>query len=414
MSVGQYLHSIDLGTTKTNSTIVEIDEDGKLQVVGFASVPSVGLRDSMVINMEKTTASIREAVKKSEKMAGIEVEDAIVGIAGTHIQSFDNCGMVTISRERGGVGASNVITPNDIDRVLDDAREIAMPADMRILHLIDKEYIIDGLSGITEPLGLTGRRLEVKVHVITGALSAIQNLENCVLNAGVEVRDLVVESIASGFGVLTEDEKSQGVVLVDLGGGTGDMAIYLDGSLHATAEIKYAGASITNDIATMFKIPHDLAEKIKCESGGVKIPDEKSSLIPVKREDDDEFYIHPGDLNKIIQARMTEILEMVNRKIRNFDNYHRLTKVVLTGGCSKLRNVKNLARQIFDLSVRIGSPKGLLGMESKISDPSCATGVGLILYEMKNQPGLNIGIEPKTYFSRVKKNLSNILHWLTH
>lgn len=415
MKHGRYYHSLDIGTTKINSTIVEQEFEGKLRLVGIASAKSLGLRNSLIINIDKTTAAIIDVVERSQKMAGFNIDHAIVGIAGDHIQSINNQGMVSISKDRNTQEQANIITPNDIDRVLEDAQSIAMPVDRKIIHLIDQEYTVDGVGGIREPMGLTGRRLEVEVHLITGAKTAIRNLNTCLHNANLEVEDIVVESIASACGVLTEDERSDGVLMMDIGGGTVDYGVFKNNSVKLASQHKYAGSIVTKDIATMFKLPEKIAENLKLNYSNLKKPDNKSQdLIKIEILTEDEpFLIHPIDLNMVIRARMEEIFELTMRELRKHELLNELKSVVLTGGGSSLEGLPGLATEMFNIPARIGLPSGIEEMTDDLKNPSCATSVGLIHYAVNNSY-MSHYKDDRKYFSRVKENIGSIINWLTN
>lgn len=413
MGLLKYYHGIDVGTTKTSSTIVEWDGEGLPLVIGFASVPTLGLRNSLVIDMERTTVAIRTATEKSQKMAGVQVNSAYVGIAGDHIKSSDNRGMVSIARERSSTGKSSAITQSDKDRVLDDARGIAMPMDKQILHVIEQGYKVDDQTGITEPIGLSCRRLEVDVHIITGSVTAIRNLERCVRNAGLQVRELVLESIASGHAVLTQDEMDQGVVLIDIGGGTCDVSMYWDGSLRFIDEFRYAGVAVTKDIANMFNIPSQTAENVKINHGTVISPNGNRELIPVEMyEAGDTRYVHPADLYNVVNARMYEIFEILRRRLQRFEHYDRICGIVLTGGGSLLTGAKLLAERVFEIPARIGVPKGFSGMEETLRTPVCATAVGIIKYAIANESRRSHAENIEFTFHNVLNKIRLAANWL--
>jgi len=413
MAASRYFHSVDIGTTKTNSTIVEVDEDGNLHVVGFATVPSFGLRNSLVISMEKATSAIYNAAYKSQMMAGVKVKDVIIGIAGEHIKSFNNKGMISVSKDRNSYGSSSAVTPNDINRVIEDAKAVTMPVEFKILDAIAQEYTVDDLSDIKNPLGLTCRHLEAEVHVITGAITIIKNIQHCVRKAGLEIRELVPESIASGYAVLTEDEMNQGVVLIDIGGGTCGVGLYYKGSIRCTMEMKYAGAFVTDYISELFRIPFRIAEKIKINYGSVLSTNGDSDEIPVDMLDNNgSYYIDSNDLNLVIYARMKDIFERILYRIRHEDCFEQLTKVVITGGGSQLKDVRLLAENIFKLPARIGIPRGIKGMEEKINNPACATGIGLILWSASKQSMNRFNNSEALSLKRIITSLKKFFTWI--
>lgn len=392
MSVEDTLVGVDLGTTKISAIIAEVGEDDNIQVVGVGKTSSQGMRRGVVVNIDKTTEAISIAIDQAEQMAGVKVREVYVGIAGDHIRSINSRGVIAISRGHT-VSRSNVITQSDVDRVIEAARAVALPMDREVLHVLPQEFAVDDEAGIREPVGMTGLRLEADVHIITGAIASAQNIYRCVRNADVGLRGLVLEPLASSLAVLNEDEKDLGVALIDLGGGTTDIAVFYDGSIRHTSVISLGGNNVTRDIATVLGIPIEQAEKIKIENGGLYPPVGKSEPIIVENIGDrKEREVDPAVLNEIIRARMEEIFEMVLRELKRVDCMKLLASgVVITGGGSQLRDTVLLGEEILRKPVRSGVPRGLHGLAETVHNPAYATGVGLILYGIQNEgePGFN-------------------------
>ncbi len=390
MAATETYTSIDVGTTKTCVTIAEIVEDGDIQVVGVGCAPSKGMRRGVVVNIDKATEVIVDALDLAEQMAGVKVRHAYVGIAGEHIRSLNSRGNITVSRG-DTIGRSSVISDKDVDRVLDAARALALPIDRDVIHVLPQEFTIDDESGIRKPEGMTGLRLEAYVHVITAANAAVQNITRCVENAGVEVIDVILEPLASAHAVLSEDEKEYGVALLDMGGGTTDIAVYYNGSIRHSSVISLGGSMVTRDVAYVLGIPRETAEKLKVEKGGIYQPLVDTSQITVDNNgNQSNTEINPAQLNAIICARMEEIFEMALRELRRVDCLGLLASgVVLTGGASQLRGAALLAKEIFQRPVRIGKPRGMNGPSEAVYDPSRATGIGLILYALNGDNGIS-------------------------
>jgi len=404
MAVTDTVVGIDLGTTKISAIIAEVDPEGEAQVVGVGNTPSRGMRRGVVVNIDKTTEAISLAVNQAEQMAGIKVRDVYVGIAGDHIRSINSRGVIAVSRGRGGVGTS-VIKQHDVERVIEAARAVALPMDREVLHVLPQEFSVDDETGIHEPVGMTGLRLEADVHIITGAIASAQNIYRCVRNAGIGLRGLVLEPLASSYSVLTEDEKELGVALLDLGGGTTDIAVFFDGSIRHTSVIGLGGINVTRDIAAVLGIPIDEAEKLKLERGDVFPPLGDTTRIEVESMADGKVHkIDPAELNEVIRARMEEIFEMVLRELKRVDCLGLLAAgLVITGGSSQLRGAAMLAEEIFRKSVRTGVPKGLHGLAETVHNPAYATGVGLIQYGMSHMDETGFNGDDTAVFRKILK-----------
>ncbi|MFQ6014366.1 MAG: cell division protein FtsA [Anaerolineae bacterium] len=375
--------AIDVGTTKVCTLVGEITEQGRLRIVGVGVAPARGMRKGMVVNVEEATASIAASVEKAERISGYEIEGAFVGVAGEHIKCMNSRGVVAISRRDGG------ITQNDIDRATDAARAIAIPHNREIVHIIPRAYTVDDVDGVRDPLGMQAFRLEVETHIVTAAVPSLHNLVKCVNQAGVEVNELILESLASGEAVLTEPEREAGVVLVDVGGGTTDVAIFIDDSICYSLVLPVGGNHLTNDIAVGLRTPFSAAEEIKIKYGHA-LPTEVSRGETVDATVFGEYGRRPisrQKLAEIIQARAEEILDLILMEIKR-SGYDGLLPagLVLTGGTSALSGFKDLGREVLQLPVRVGAPHDLEGLIETISSPAYATSVGLLLWSLRRAP----------------------------
>jgi cell division protein FtsA len=371
--------SIDVGTTKICVLVGELDRDGKLNIVGVGTCPSQGLRRGVVVNIEETVTSIAAALDRAERLSGKKITTAYVGIAGSHIASENSKGFVAISP------SNRDIVQNDISRAIEVARAIAIPANREVIHVIPRGYVVDGQEGIKNPIGMSGFRLEVETHIITGAVSSIHNLIKCVHKARVEIEDLVLEPLASSEAVLADGETDLGVALVDIGGGTTDIAVFSNGAIWQTVVLPIGGNLITSDIAIGLRLPFGVAEELKvtyghCDPSTIS-DDEMIDLSQFMPDCDD--LVPRKLLAEIIQARVEELFEMVHEEIRK-SGYDGLLPagLVLTGGTAELPGILGLAGQILDLPARIGSPLGLHGLADSISRPSYATAVGLLQWAL--------------------------------
>ena len=376
MSKENIIVGLDIGTTKIGCIIAEMSGDRNVKIVGVGTARSEGLRRGVVVNLEKTVVSIGRAVEEAELMAGVEVRNVYAGIAGDHIRSINSHGVIAVSR--GGVE----ITRSDIARVVDAAKAVAIPMDREILHILPQEFTVDDQKGIKDPSGMAGVRLEVDVHIVTGAVSSAQNLIKAIQKAGYQVRDLVLEPLASAHGVLTEDERELGVALVDIGGGTTDIALYNEGAIRHTAVIGLAGNSVTNDLAIGLRTPARDAERIKERYGAAmsRFVEDEEVVVP-RVAGQGERKVSRRVIADMIQPRMEEILSLVRDDIRKTKWFDRIPAgIVLTGGASALPGTAELAERLFDLPVRIGYPIGVSGLTDSVDDPRFATGVGLVLY----------------------------------
>lgn len=374
---------LDIGTTKICTIIGEIN-DNEINIIGVGNSPSTGLNKGVVVNIESTVESIKKAVDDASRMAGVEVGTAYAGIAGGHIKGINSHGVIAVS------GSSKEVTQEDVDRVIDAAKAVAIPMDREVIHVIPQEFIVDHQDGIKDPVGMSGIRLEAKVHIVTAAVTSAQNIVKCVERAGYYVEDIVLQPLASSEAVLTEDEKELGVVLVDIGGGTTDIVIYSEGGIRHTAVLAIGGNFVTNDIAIGLRTPTADAEEIKKKYGCAMsslIGQEEIKVAGVGGRA--ERSIPRRTLAEVIQPRIEEIFELVCQEIKNsgFDNRNKIAAgVVVTGGTAIMAGISELAEKILSASVRIGVPKGISGLVDVVSSPIYATGVGLVLYGVKNMP----------------------------
>jgi len=371
---------LDIGTSKVAAIVATVNAEEGVEVIGIGSHPSKGIKKGVVVNIESTVQSIQRAIEEAELMAGCQIDAVFAGIAGSHIRSLNSHGIVAI-RDRE-------VTQADIDRVIDAARAVAIPADQRMLHILPQEFIIDEQEGIREPIGMSGVRLEAKVHMVTGSVSAAQNIIKCVRRCGLDVDDIILEQLASSQAVLTDDEKELGVCLVDIGGGTTDIAVFADGAIRHTAVIPIAGDQITNDIAVALRTPTQYAEEIKkkyaCALTQLASPDESIEVPSVG--DRPPRRLARQTLAEVIEPRYEELLMLVQSELRRsgFEDMC-AAGVVLTGGCAKMEGVIDLAEEVFHVPVRIGLPLHITGLVDVVRNPIYATGVGLLLYGIKHQ-----------------------------
>jgi cell division protein FtsA len=370
---------LDIGTSKVVALVGEVTADGNIEVIGVGSQPSRGLKKGVVVNIESTVQSIQRAVEEAELMAGCQIHSVFAGIAGSHVRSLNSHGVVAI-RDRE-------VSHSDVEHVIDAARAVAIPADQKILHVLPQDYVIDGQEGIRDPIGMSGVRLEAKVHIVTGAESAAQNIEKCIQRCGLEVDDIVLEQLASSFAVLTEDERELGVCLVDIGGGTTDLAVFTGGAIRHTAVIPIAGDQVTNDIAVSMRTPTQYAEDIKikyaCALSQLANPDETIEVPSVG--DRPPRRLARQTLAEIVEPRYEELFALVRDELRRAGLEEAVaTGIVLTGGSSKMEGAVELAEEVFHMPVRLGIPQYVSGLVDVVSNPIHATGVGLLLYAKSN------------------------------
>jgi cell division protein FtsA len=392
---------LDIGTSKVVAIVGEVRPDGAINIVGLGSHPSRGLKKGVVVNIESTVQSIQRAVEEAELMAGCQIHSVYAGIAGSHIRSLNSHGIVAI-RDRE-------VASSDVDRVIDAARAVAIPADQKVLHVLPQEFVIDNQEGIQEPVGMSGVRLEAKVHLVTGAVSAAQNIVKCVKRCGLEVDDIILEQLASSYAVLTDDEKDLGVCLVDIGGGTTDIAVFTEGSIRHTAVIPIAGDQVTNDIAVALRTPTQHAEEIKmkyaCALTQLAMADETIEVPSVGERAPRR--LARQTLAEVVEPRYEELLNLVQAELRRSGFEDLIAAgVVMTGGSSKMEGVIELAEEIFHAPVRLGVPQYVTGLVDVVRNPIYATGVGLLLFGHKHRNhqrlGVTVGAEGMSVWERMK------------
>jgi len=397
---GEIIVGLDIGTTKICAVVGELQPDG-IEIVGIGSHPSEGLRKGVVINIERTVNSIKEAIEEAETMAGCEISSVYAGIAGGHIKGFNSHGVIALKERE--------VTKNDIDRVIEAASAVAIPMDREVIHILTQEFIIDEQDGITDPLGMSGVRMEAKIHIVTGAVTSAQNIIKCANRAGLDVCDIVLESLASSEAVLSDEERNLGVALVDFGGGTTDMAVFSRGSIKHTSVLTLGGDNLTYDIAIGLRTPRIEAEKIKIKYGCAM-----SSMIGK-----DETIEVPGVggrkprvlsrqiLGEILEPRVEEIFTLIHNDVLR-SGYDDLINsgVVITGGSAELPGVTEMAEQVFNAPSRAGYPEGIRGLVEVVNKPMYATAVGLVLYGAKRtKEGKKFRIRDTNIFGRVMERM---------
>jgi cell division protein FtsA len=372
---------LDIGTSKVACIVAQTRSGGReAEIIGVGQHPSRGLKKGVVVDIESTVQALTRAVQEAELMAGVQIHGAVVGIAGGHIRGYNSHGIVAIKNKE--------VSSDDVGRVMDAARAIVIPQDQNVIHILPQEFMIDSQEGVREPIGMSGVRLEARVHIVTGAVSAAQNITKCVERCGLQVQDLVLEQLASADAVLTQDEKELGVCLVDIGGGTTDIAIFRDGAIRHTAVIPIAGDQVTNDIALGLRTPPVEAEQIKklygCALGDLIEQDDEIPVPSVGTRP--PRTISRRILGDIIEPRIKELFELIQAELRR-TGYEDMVAagVVITGGSSKLEGMAELAEEILHLPVRVGEPMHIGGMEQVVRNPIHATGVGLVMYGLHNQ-----------------------------
>ena len=388
---------LDIGTTKVCAIIGEPDPQSReLKVLGLGSTPSKGLKRGMVIDIDDTVDSIREAVSKAEEQAEVTVKDVFIGLAGEHVTSYNTSGIVEVTNPLRGV------TRTDVSRAIEKAKQLTTPFDREIIHCIPQEFICDSQAAVRNPLGMSCSRLEARMHIVTGAITAAQNLIRCVQQAGLKVKGLLLQSLASSLAILTEEEQDLGVLLIDMGGGTTDIAVFQNKCVRFSSAIPFAGDNITNDIKIGARIPPYDAENIKKKYGSALAsaidPDE---TVEIKsRMTNEKIEINRRFMAEIIQSRLEEIFFLAKDRLKKKELLDQIVSgAVLTGGSALLEDITDLAEKILEMPVRIGSPRGLKGISSAVASPIYATGIGLVLYGNSNN-----------HFSRPRPK--NLFTWL--
>ena len=400
---------LDIGTTKVCAVVASINEAGKINILGVGRSMSDGLTRGVVTNIDKTVRSIQSAIAEAETQSGIKIQSVIVGIAGEHIQSFQSRGVIAIS------GAEREIQPADVARLIEDTKRVALPSDRKIIHVIPQEFIIDGQDGVFDPVGMAGVRLEANVHIITGLVTAAQNIVRCVQRANLHVRDMVLEPLASSYAVLEEEEKEVGVALLDVGGGTTDMAVFEDRTIRHTAVIPVAGNQVTNDIRKGLGVLTEQAEKLKCVHGfalAAAVVDDEPIVIP-GIGGRPPLEIDKRLLAQIIQPRMEEIFEIAALEIkRSGYSRHLSAGAVITGGGALIKGVAELAQEILGMPVKIGIPGGFsAGLVREIENPIYSTCVGLVLHGLHSQDATAFQPEAAKQDGSVRKIFTRMKSW---
>jgi len=403
LSGGNMIVGLDIGTSKVVAIVGEINPEGGLNIVGIGRHKSRGLKKGTVVNIESTVQSIQRAVEEAELMAGCQIHSVYAGIAGSHVRSMNSHGIVAIRDKE--------VYPADIERVIDAAQAVAIPADQKVLHILPQEYIIDSQEGVKEPLGMSGVRLEAKVHLVTCATNAAQNIEKCIKRCGLETDEIILEQLASSYSVLTEDEKELGVCLVDIGGGTTDIAIFTEGAIRHTGVIPIAGDQVTNDIAMALRTPTEHAEELKikyaCALSPMASADDMIKVPSVGERPPRE--LSRQALADVVEPRYDELFHLIQSEIRQSGYEDMLAAgMVFTGGTSKMEGVAELAEEIFHMPVRIGMPVDVNGLVDIVRNPTYSTAVGLLLYGMKQsqeregnvvrEPGITLLDRVKSFF----------------
>jgi cell division protein FtsA len=381
-SESKMITSLDIGTSKVVAIVGELDSSNQLQIVGIGSQPSRGLKRGVVVDIEATMNSIRRAIEEAELMAGCSIHSVYTGIAGKHISSLNSHGIVAIKDRE--------VTRGDIERVIDAAKAVAISADRRILHVLPQEFVVDDQGGIKEPIGMSGVRLEAKVHMVTGANSASQNVAKCIRRCGLEVEDVVLEPLAASYAVLTEDEKELGVCMVDIGGGTTDIAVFTEGAIRHTAVIPIAGDQVTNDIAVALRTPTQHAEDIKIRYGCAlaQLSQEEETIEVPSVGERPPRRLSRANLADVIEPRYEELLQLIQAELMDSGYASSIAAgVVLTGGSSRMEGVTELAEEIFHAPVRLGISKNITGLIDTVQNPAFSTGIGLLIYAALNREG---------------------------
>src|SRR5574341_1425 len=399
-----YICGLDIGTTKICALIAEVDERHQIKIIGMGNAPSDGLRRGVVINLDRTVQSILRAKEEAERMAGVEIKSVYAGIAGDHIRSVNGRGVIAVS------GEDHIISAEDKRRVIDAAKAVALPFDREIIHILPQEFIVDDQRGIDDPVGMSGVRLEAEVHIVTGAVTSAQNICRCIERAGMGVHDLVLEPLASSYSTLTDDEKNLGVMVLDIGGGTTDIAMFYEGCIRHTAIVGLGGKNITNDMAHGLRTPLEQAELIKVTHGSaIHTEHEREEIVDVPGVGGRApRKISRNVLVDIIQPRIEEILSLALNEIKKSDYVHLMTSgAVITGGCAMLPGMADLAEEIFNIPVKLGTPNSVKSVTNDVYRPNHATGVGLVLYGFHNKSQIDhLLVESETHlFDKIAERM---------
>ncbi len=395
---------LDIGSTKICVVVAEVEDDGTPKITGLGSSPSQGLKRGVVINVEKTVQSIRTAIEEAQEMSGTRIGAVYAGIAGDHIRSVNTRAVVAVS------GPDNEITANDEERAIEAAKAVSIPMDREIVHVLPQSFVVDDQPGVKDPIGMSGVRLQADVHIVTGAVTSAQNICKSIRRAGVEVVDLVLDPIASSYAVLTPDEEEMGVALVDVGGGTTDLAVFYDGAIRHTAVVGLGGTNVTNDMAIGLRTPWEQAETLKQKNGcalqSLVRPNDMVDVPGVAGRP--ARTVSRAKMAAIIEARMEEIFGHIDQEIRRTEYVDLLgAGIVLTGGGSMLHGCSELAKEIFDMPITIGKPRGIAGRANAVSEPLYATAIGLVQFGLYHQNGNFISDGGNSIFGRMKNWVQN-------
>jgi len=391
---------LDIGTSKVVAIVGEVAPDNQIEIVGIGYHPSRGLKKGVVVNIESTVQSIQRAVDEAEQMAGCQIHSIFTGIAGSHIRSLNSHGMAPIKEKE--------VMPEDVERVIDSARAVAIPADQKILHILPQEFIIDNQEGIREPVGMSGVRLEARVHMVTGAVSAAQNIVKCVGRCGLEVDDVILQQLASSRAVLTDDEKELGVCLVDIGGGTTDIAVFTSGAISHSAVIPIAGDQVTNDIAVALRTPTQHAEtlKIKYACCLTQLANADEMIEVPSMGDRAPRRLSRQTLAEVVEPRYEELFSLIQAELQRSGYEHLCAAgVVITGGSAKMEGAVELAEEVFHMPVRLGVPQYVTGLPEVVRNPIYSTAVGLLLFGHENRAmkmSVSMSAAKKSVFTRMK------------
>jgi cell division protein FtsA len=400
--LGRTIVGIDVGSSKVCTLVGDVDDEGLVRVIGVGLAPARGIRRGVVTNVAEATASIAASVEKAERTSGYKIERAYIGLSGTHVSSLNSRGVVGISRREQG------ITEEDVDRALDAAHAIAVPHNREVVHVIPRGYVVDGQNGVNDPVGMHGFRLEVEAHIVVGSTTAIQNLVKCVEGSHVEVDELVLASIAAGDAVLTDTEREMGVVLADIGAGTTDLSIFIDGSVWHTVTLGVGGEYVTADVAIGLRLPPDVAEQVKIEYGHARasqVPQDERFTVSTFGDQGRQAVLR-WQLAEIIEARVEEILSMIKQEIKR-SGYDGLLPagVVLCGGTAQLSGIEEYGRDVLSLPVRVGAPRDIHGLVDKVSNPANAVGAGLM--------GWGLTVDSRPQLRKMAPGLGvRLLNWL--
>ncbi len=371
--------AIDVGTTKVCTIMGDVDSEGALRVLGVGVGPSQGMQKGLVVNVNEAKEAIRESIRKAERTAGYKLESAYIGVTGRHISSVNNHGVIAITRN------DQLVRSSDLKRVLQVARTVKVPSDHKVLHIIPRQYVVDGQEGVKNPVGMHGFRLDVEAHIITAAVTSVQNLTKCIRGLGIEIDDLVMEPLASAEAVLSEEERMDGVMVADIGGGTTDIAVIKEDTISHTSVLPVAGHLITRDISVGLGLSPELAEQMKKQYGNVSL--QADTAIDTDRTiTEDGHSVSYRDLSEIIRIRVEELVRLIMMELPRTDYAKYIPAgLVLTGGSSNLPGIAELAQEIGRIPVRVGEPVSLYGVSDSLRDPAYATSVGLLLWKMRNQ-----------------------------